>query len=117
MGDPTSPEALTGELRNYVDAYPEDDSENFSENILNHKNSSKLSGFISRAIKRIGFSTRKNSVGQSVPDTWYVDAVKAARKIRDEFKAEGVDIVVNADQTFVRFHPESEYVIAPKGAR
>ena len=71
---------------------------------------------MSEVLERMGFCNRKNSVGQSVPDTWYNDTLEAAYEIREKFKREGVEIVVNADQTFIQFHPESEYVLAPKGA-
>jgi len=37
--------------------------------------------------------------------------------IRDKFSAENVDVVVNADETFLLFHPFGEKVIAPTGMK
>ena len=65
----------------------------------------------------IGFSIHKYYIGQAIPDDWYEKAIEAAREIRKVFKNRNVDIVVNVDQNFVNFHPESEYVIAPTNVR
>ena len=40
-----------------------------------------------------------------------------AARIRDKFSAENVDVVVNADETFLLFHPFGEKVIAPTGMK
>ena len=66
---------------------------------------------------RIGFSNRKWCIGQAVPEDWYELAIEASKEVREAFKNENVDVVVNADQKFLNFHPESEHVVAPKNAR
>jgi len=78
---------------------------------------SNLSIFVSRVMKRIGYSDRKNCIGQAVPDDWYDISIEATKEIRNDFLSENVDVVVNADQTFINFHPESSYVIVPKSSR
>ena len=39
--------------------------------------------------------------------------MECSKKIRRKFIDAGVDVVVNADHTFLRFYPEEEYVLAP----
>ena len=43
--------------------------------------------------------------------------MECSEKIRQKFIDAGVDVVVNADHTFLRFYPEEEYVLLPKGPK
>ena len=73
--------------------------------------------FITRCMDCISFSTHKCCIGQAIPDNWCEKVIEAAKETWEAFKARNIDAVVNADQTFIHFHPESNYVIAPKNAR
>ena len=66
-----------------------------------------------RVLKREGWSFRKNSVGQTVPEDWLEKAVDNAKRICERFRAAGVEEILNADQTFVKYHNEEETVVAP----
>jgi uncharacterized protein (UPF0210 family) len=54
-------------------------------------------------LKRNNFSVRKMTISQSVPVDWRQKAEDNTRRIREKFKAEKVDVVVNADETFLLF--------------
>ena len=87
----------------------------FYEKYLRAGKEAGLSNFLSRCLKRINFSSRKNSISQVVPDTWRADAETASAEIRDAFK--DCDVIVNADQTFVKMYLEDEKVLAPVGTK
>ena len=59
----------------------------------------------------------KNCIGQAIPNDWCDVLIAAAKETHDNFFSENVDVVVNADQTFVNFYPESSCMIAPKSSR
>ena len=44
-------------------------------------------------------------------------AEAGAKRVRERFKKENVDVVVAADETFVRFHESKNTVIAPLGEK
>ena len=69
--------------------------------------------WLNRVLGRVGYSLRKNSVGQTVPVDWYEQAIADAKAIRERMAAENCNVVVNADQTFVNFYPETKTVVAP----
>jgi len=48
---------------------------------------------------------RKISISQSVPPDWREKVEENAARIRHTFLKEKVDIVINADETFLLFHP------------
>ena len=48
---------------------------------------------------------------------WQSKAEDNAARIRALFKEEKVDIIINADETFVLFHMQSDHVIVPKGIK
>ena len=52
-----------------------------------------------------------------MPDNWHNEALEAAKEMREAFKDEGFGVVVNADQTFIKFYSESDYGIAPKSTK
>jgi hypothetical protein len=68
-------------------------------------------------LKRNNFSVRKMTISQSVPVDWRQKAEDNTRRIREKFKAEKVDVVVNADETFLLFHPFGERLLAPTGVK
>ena len=78
---------------------------------------SEWTNWLSRCLDRAGWSLRKNSVDQTVPENWCKMAEKNAARIQKRFKEENVDVVINADQTFVNFFMEETEVVAPKGIK
>lgn len=80
-------------------------------------NSTKRTVWLHRAISKIGFSVRKSTISQKVPENWRELAEEGARRVRDKFKKEDVDVVLGADETFIRFHEAADKVIAPTGVK
>ena len=114
MGDPCTKSEVYDYLRARNDCAAETA---FFNSYLASGKESALANFVKRCMERINFSVRQNSIGQKVPDNWRELALADSARIREAFSEFGVDHVVNADQTFVRFYPEKEYVLAPKGAK
>jgi predicted ATP-dependent Lon-type protease len=48
---------------------------------------------------------------------WRVKAEDNALRIRNLFKDENVDVVINADETFVLFHMQDHKLIVPTGMK
>jgi hypothetical protein len=76
-----------------------------------------MSKFLSRVLKRRHWSARKISISQSVPVDWRKKAEDNSTRIRERFRSENVDVVVNADETFLLFHPFGEKLLAPLGVK
>ena len=120
FGDPIGKAELTDELRamdecaeEYVNA---NGGKNFYESYLDpKKGASGLSNWVSRVLDRMGWSLRKNSIGQIVPPDWREQAEANAAELRNKFREANVDVMLNADQTFVNFYPEESVVVAPTG--
>eukprot|EP00968_Pinguiococcus_pyrenoidosus_P019321 scaffold2088_cov452-Pinguiococcus_pyrenoidosus.AAC.1 len=74
-----------------------------------------LAGWLTRVMERAGFSERKKTVSQLVPDNWESLVRQAAASVRETMQ--DVDVLLNADQTFVLFNNETERVAAKRGAR
>ena len=89
----------------------------FFKSMFSSGKQSCLSNFVTRCLDRIHFTVRKNSIGQKVPVNWRELALADSTKIKQVFKEAQVDIVINSDQTFIRFFPEMEFVLAPSGAK
>ncbi len=70
---------------------------------------------MTRCLRRINFVSRKNSIGQVVPDNWRELAEETAERIRKNLA--DCDVIVNADQTFVKLYMESDFVLAPVGTK
>ena len=81
------------------------------------RNGSGYVNWINRVMAREGWSFRHNSVGQTLPEDWRQKAEDNVARINKKFKDDNVDIVRNADQTFVQFFMEEEYVAAPTGTK
>ena len=73
--------------------------------------------WLKAALRPVAFTVRKNSIGQTVPANWRAQATANAKEIREKMRKAEVDVVVNADQTFVHFYPENDKVLAPTGSR
>ena len=116
IGDPATRTGIMSELRVRNDGNGIGDDE-FYKTFLAEGKGAQLSKFLTKCIKNAGYSIRKNSIGQTVPDNWYQIAKEAAEKIHKRFVEEKVTDVCNADQTFMLFTPEEGYVIAPTGAK
>ena len=121
LGDPIGKAELADELRARDEAaadYVDGNGDSFYKSYLDPaKNASGLSNWMGRVLDRMGWSLRKNSIGQIVPADWRAQAEKNAADLRKLFKDENVDVMLNADQTFVNFYPEEDVVVAPKGVR
>jgi NACalpha-BTF3-like transcription factor len=72
---------------------------------------------IPRTLKRNHWSVRKISISQSLPLDWRKKAEENSARIREKFREEDIDVVVNADETFLLFHPFGERLLAPTGAK
>jgi hypothetical protein len=57
------------------------------------------------------------SILQSVPVDWRSKAEQNISRIREKFLSEKVDVVVNADETFLLFHPLGDWLVAPTGVK
>ena len=76
-----------------------------------------LNKYVARVLARNKFSVQKISISQSVPPDWRQKAEENAARIRKTFSSENVDVVVNADETFLLFHPLGQRLIAPTGVK
>ena len=68
-------------------------------------------------MEREGWYFCNNSVIQTVTEDWREKAEDNVAIINKIFKDENVDVVVNADQSFVRLFMEEDYVAAQKGTQ
>jgi hypothetical protein len=80
-------------------------------------NRNTLNRYVQRVLARHKFSVRKVSISQSIPSDWRSKAEANAARIRETFSNENVDVVVNADETFLLFHPFGERLIARTGVK
>ena len=71
--------------------------------------------FSEKMFEKNSIRCKKNSISQVVPDSWREDAVEASRIIREQNK--DCEIIVNADQTFIKLHMENDTVLAPVGTK
>jgi hypothetical protein len=86
------------------------------EDIVNG-NRNSMNRYVQRVLERNKFSVRKVSISQSIPSNWRSKAESNAARIRETFSRENVDVVVNADETFLLFHPFGERLIARTGVK
>ena len=113
-GDPCTRNEAYDELRTRDDCA---EGTEFYNSYLLPAKGAQLANFLSRCLERMHFSNRRNSIGQKVPADWREKAEANVKEIKRILKELGVEVVINADQTFIQYYPESEYVLAPKGAR
>jgi hypothetical protein len=110
-GATISPEQLHHKVLQHI-ASKEDQYEDFV-----HGKRSTLNRYVLRVFARNRFSIQKNSISQSVPADWQLKAEENAARIRATFLKEDVDVVINADETFLLFHPFGKRLIAPTGVK
>lgn len=99
------------------------------------KAKNSLNKYVARILQTRGWSTRLGTISQSVPIDWLDAARNNTQRIRDKFRDEKVEVVINCDevcrtytyailpfhiytvfiQTFVLFHSRSNNFIVPKG--
>ena len=53
---------------------------------------------------KAGFHQRATTVSQKIPDNWKTKAIEGAARVRATFLREKVDVVLAADETYLRFH-------------
>ena len=112
-GAPISPEQLHHKVLKHIDSVSE---ENPYEDFVHGKRST-LNRYVQRVLARNRFSIRKISISQSVPVDWRSKAEENTARIRATFLKEDVDVVINADETFLLFHPFGQRLIAPTGVK
>ena len=56
-------------------------------------------------------------MSQSIPCDWKELAIAGALRVRNRFREEDVEVVIAADETFLRFHEASSTVVAPKSVK
>jgi len=77
----------------------------------------KLGVFLRRAIQKIGYSVRKSTVSQKIPEDWRRLSELGSKRVREAFSEANVDVVLAADETFIRFHETRGFVIGPTGEK
>jgi hypothetical protein len=73
--------------------------------------------FISRAFKRNNWSVRKISISQSVPVDCRKKAEQNSARIHEKYRPEDVDVIMNADETFLLFYPFRDKLLATTGIK
>ena len=71
--------------------------------------------WICRAMSKAVYADRKKSITKKVPVNWKPLALQGAERVRKLFASKGVRYIINADETFLRFHEVSGRYIVPKG--
>ena len=90
------------------------------QDTANHFSQAKratLNRYVQHVLARNNFSVQKISISQSVPPIWREKAMENAARIRNNFSKHKVDTVINADETFLPFHPFGQRLIAPTGIK
>jgi len=90
----------------------EQEDKNTADTFVNGKRA-KLNKYIQHVLARNNFSVWKMSISQSAPPDWCQKAEENAARIQKTFSRENIDVVVNADETFLLFHPLGQRLIAP----
>ena len=76
-----------------------------------------LGQWFSRLLDRHNWTIRKTTVYQKVPANWIEIAQLDSARICEVMRAAGVEVLINADQTFLRSYPEVDRVLAPVGSK
>ena len=95
------------------------DDEFYKQYVDPNKSSARiqLCHWLTRLLKRIGFSSRKETVSQKIPNDWKEQSVAFSQNILKYFRDNNIDVVVCADQTFVRYLLAKEELLVPTGTR
>ena len=78
---------------------------------------SQLCHWLSRLLNKIGFTGRKKTVSQKIRNNWVELGKEFSKLTRDFFLKAAVDVIVCADQTFVKFLLADEKLLVPTGIR
>ena len=77
----------------------------------------QLAHWLTRLLKRIGFTGRKETVSQSIPNNWKELSREFSEACLDYLMKNEVDIIVTADQTFLKFLLAQEELLVPSGVK
>ena len=77
----------------------------------------QLSRWLARLLDRIGFSSRKGTVSQKIPENWKELSLTFSREVLKYFQENNVDVVVCSDQTFLNYLLEDDKLLVPTGTR
>ena len=91
--------------------------QNSTDSIFQDEKQASLSQWFSRLLHRHSWTVRKTTVSQKVPSNWIEVAQLDSARICETMRAAGVEVLINADQTFLRFYPEDDHVLAPVGSK
>ena len=61
----------------------------------------QLCHWLTRTLKRIDFSERKETISQNIPDNWKELSKEFSKNALDYLRKNAVDLAVTADQTFI----------------
>jgi len=112
-GAPLTPE----QLHHCVIKFAKSNGDKVVTDFCVHGKRNTFNKFVRRVLVRNRFSVRKMSISQSVPVDWRSKAEQNTSRIREKFLSEKVDVVVNADETFLLFHPLGDRLVAPTGVK
>ena len=112
-GAPLTPE----QLHHCVIKFAKSNGDKAVTDFCVHGKRNTFNKFVRRVLVRNRFSVRKMSISQSVPVDWRSKAEQNTSRIREKFLSEKVDVVVNADETFLLFHPLGDRLVAPTGVK
>ena len=68
-------------------------------------------------LARIGFSSRKETVSQKIPDNWEEQSRAFSKHALSYFHMNKVDVICCADQTFIKYLLAKEHLLVPTGTR
>lgn len=60
--------------------------------------------FLRRFIKSSGWSSRANSISQSIPTNWKARCMETSAQIRERFRKENVDVILASDEVLPIFY-------------
>ena len=112
-GDPVTP----NELYKLTSRKFHDDPEivTFKRIPLDPKKRNCFSNWVKQVLKKSGWVFREKTVSQKIPDNWVEIAKTDALRIAQVMKANGIEVLINADETFIHFYPAEKKVVAPEG--
>ena len=73
--------------------------------------------YIRRPLTKFGFTIRNKTVSQSISEDWRSLVKKGAARVLERFNEEDVDVVLAANETFIRFQESFDTVLAPIGEK
>ena len=70
--------------------------------------------FLNRSLEYSQFTNRLSSVSQKKSPNWKQLSIDGAHRVRKLFEEEDVDVVLSADDFFLRFRKTTKMVLASK---